>query len=395
MDKDSLQVLFKSARDTFVKEIKGKNIQDTSFPNVFEILQIENKEVLFCRFLGYVLDPKSRLNSEFHSGNTKPVKMFIKDVLSFDDIENCKEFSVVLEETIKNSRRVDIVIYAKDGENLYIFPMEVKINAGDQQSQLYDYYKHYFVGDRFYDDKKLKGPKLVYYLTLSGRKPSEYSITGKKPNECINEENYKSISYSSDNFVRWLNYVRQEYDNEVSMFLIEQFKGEIEIMKRTNTVRDALYNALGFNDERESWKNNCEFLFAIIDNAKDIKKKIQQIDLKKRITGYENEYNLSDEISDYDLDKDKYCVLKVLKKSNNKTVAWLAVEKNLYIVAQELNDTAECEIKSGGKEKWEESTDSDVYFWRYVAYENKTPYSIYWKDEGKIDIGKYLEDIAQ
>ena len=119
--------------------------------NIFQILGIEAKEVLICRFLGFLLNLPSQDN--------RSLKLFLSDVLGVPIQSSMANARVSLEEVIDNNRRVDLVI--ENGDNIY--PIEVKIWAGDQETQLADYYEYYFKGN---NDQK------IYYLTPTGWEPS-------------------------------------------------------------------------------------------------------------------------------------------------------------------------------------------------------------------------------
>ncbi len=144
--------------------------------NIFEIASIENKEVIMCRVLGEFLNPKGK-----HSQGSKYLKIFVEEILGKKDF-NYNKANVYLEYTIHNSRRIDIVIC----DDNYFIPIEVKIDAGDQENQCDDYLKYAKNSD-------------MYYLTLSGRMPSEYSF-----NPSIQSVyGVKSLSFEID-IVNWL-----------------------------------------------------------------------------------------------------------------------------------------------------------------------------------------------
>ena len=91
-------------------------------------------------------------------------------------------------DVIDKNRRVDIVI--RNGKHIY--PIEVKIWAGDQDEQLCDYFYYYF--------KKMKydGNK-IYYLTPTGWNPSKKSAGTELSNDSIS-----CISFNED-ISKWLN----------------------------------------------------------------------------------------------------------------------------------------------------------------------------------------------
>ncbi len=143
--------------------------------NIFEIASIENKEVIMCRVLGEFLNPKGK-----HSQGTKYLKIFVEEILGKKDF-NYNNANVYLEYLIHNNRRIDIVIC----DDNYFIPIEVKIDAGDQANQCDDYLKYAKNTD-------------MYYLTLTGYSPSEYSFRGTNSINGVVELSFE------DDIVNWL-----------------------------------------------------------------------------------------------------------------------------------------------------------------------------------------------
>ena len=108
--------------------------------NIFKVLGIADKEVLICRLLGELLDPKGS-----HGLGAKPLSLFLEQLRIADRFspDQIAKAHVVLEETIDRDRRIDLVLYLGNE----VIPLEVKVWAGDQNKQLYDYY-HYFAQAR-------------------------------------------------------------------------------------------------------------------------------------------------------------------------------------------------------------------------------------------------------
>lgn len=102
--------------------------------NIFRVLGIEDKEVLICRFLGDLLDPKGT-----HGCGPLFLARFFRllgtEAPADAELENAE---VVLEEHTDKDRRIDIVIHLSNK----VYPIEAKIWAGDQDAQLYDYWAY-------------------------------------------------------------------------------------------------------------------------------------------------------------------------------------------------------------------------------------------------------------
>lgn len=123
--------------------------------NIFNVLGITAKEVIMCRFLADLLNPEGQ-----HACGILFLKSFLQNVLKEYRMSDTllTHTDVFTEYVINDERRIDIVI-----QNAYfLIPIEVKIYAGEQEGQCYDYYK------------KAQNARIVY-LTRFGDIPSEYS----------------------------------------------------------------------------------------------------------------------------------------------------------------------------------------------------------------------------
>jgi len=134
--------------------------------NIFKVAGISEKEVRICCVLADLLDPKG-----LHYKGSTYLKLFMDDVIK-PLIEkagklNLSKVKVTPEYPIDDDRRIDIVI--EDGT--VFIPIEVKINAGEQEQQLADYAAF---------SKKMNADTdfiPVLFLTPDGRESSEASKT--------------------------------------------------------------------------------------------------------------------------------------------------------------------------------------------------------------------------
>jgi hypothetical protein len=127
--------------------------------NIFNVLEISEKEVIICRFLIHMLRPDAA-----HQCGRVFFDLFFEKVLK--GIKKPNESAAIKvfgEKIIDNNRRIDIVIEYDDVS----IPIEVKINADDQKDQCSDYVKH-------------ARNALLYYLTIDGDEPG-------------NDSNYESV----------------------------------------------------------------------------------------------------------------------------------------------------------------------------------------------------------
>ncbi|MDK2562942.1 PD-(D/E)XK nuclease family protein [Romboutsia sedimentorum] len=176
---------------TKICEISNKydliNQKTGSYFNIFDIANISTDEVTICRVIHELLDPKGS-----HYQGDLYLRLFVEHVLNLDFTESdYKNVRVHREYIILGNRRIDLVIESNDE----LIPIEVKIYAGDQNNQCFDYYN------------QAKNSK-VFYLTLHGSIPSSQSAGSLTPiynDRCIvGYEEIVQLSFEND-ILSWLN----------------------------------------------------------------------------------------------------------------------------------------------------------------------------------------------
>lgn len=196
-----------------VKEISKKydllNKKTGGYFNIFNVAGIASKEVIICRVIKELLDPKGS-----HYQGTAYLELFVDFVLRMKGSFSNKDLSkteIHYEYHIENNRRVDLMIIAPEIK----IPIEVKIYARDQKAQCYDY--HQFA-------KRSQ----IYYLTLDGGSPSENST--KKDKISMKPDDIRCISFR-DEIITWLeeclklpNTIRISPIREIIIQLINTFK---------------------------------------------------------------------------------------------------------------------------------------------------------------------------
>ena len=101
--------------------------------NVFDAFRIQRSELAWSAWIAYLLNPQ-----ENHGCGDIFLKLFIK-LLSVP-IEINTKCAKVNPEFVMELGRIDILVHDPDGKNAII--IENKIDAGDQEKQLYRYYKY-------------------------------------------------------------------------------------------------------------------------------------------------------------------------------------------------------------------------------------------------------------
>jgi hypothetical protein len=163
-----------------IKKFEEFYIQTGFKYNIFKIAQINEKEVIICRIIADLLNPK---------GNHKRGDIFLQYFLEivneknkYSFLVNTKNGRVYIEYNTDVNRRIDIVI--EDGK--IFIPIEVKIYAKEQENQV----SHYAEFSRI-KNGNINVP--VLYLTIEGDEP----ITA-------NANNYICLSFKHD-IIKWLN----------------------------------------------------------------------------------------------------------------------------------------------------------------------------------------------
>jgi len=188
--------------------------------NIFDIANIETDERIVCRILFELLSTKGR-----HGQGGLYLEIFLRDCLKMDFNKADIQSAQVHREYFADGRPIDIVI---EIGNRFI-PIEVKIYAGDQWGQCYDYWR--------FAQKRDKGAK-VAYLTRRGSLPSPESKGKLQDKEII------CLSFEH-NILDWLKkcLVLPETSKKVSVCeILRQFASTIK--KFTNQVEDGQMNEI-------------------------------------------------------------------------------------------------------------------------------------------------------
>lgn len=240
---DKIGRLSLSLRGTLSRYLSA---QQTSGYNVFNVLGVSNKEVLMCRVLTDLLNPHG-----CHKHGNYYLCSFMTNVLQYKlSDEQLSTAGVFAEYLIPGGKRIDIVIQGND----FFVPIEVKINAGDQDNQCYDYYQY---------AKTRDVSAKVIYLTKWGTSPSKISISSADGADCLDDDNVRCISFSGD-IIAWLKnllaqgeqgdmcVIIKQYVDAIRNFtsdISEEFKMDIaeEVLKSEERFRTALAVAESIN----------------------------------------------------------------------------------------------------------------------------------------------------
>lgn len=198
--------------------------------NIFDVLEIQSREVIMCRFLTDLLNPEG-----MHGCGIRFLKSFIRDVLKMDPVSDTLllHTEVVKEYPIDKERRIDIFI--RNAE--YQIPIEVKIYAGEQEGQCSDYFE------------MAQNSRLIY-LTRFGTPPSEYSRKKKGGGNLLPLGQIQCISWAEDIY-RWLGGELQNL-KEPFRAVMEQYLDAVHSIadEREKKVADKVIEALYESPEK-------------------------------------------------------------------------------------------------------------------------------------------------
>ena len=198
--------------------------------NIFDVLEVQSREVIMCRFLTDLLNPEG-----MHGCGIRFLKSFIRDVLKMDPVSDTLllHTEVVKEYPIDKERRIDIFI--RNAE--YQISIEVKIYAGEQEGQCSDYFE------------MAQNSRLIY-LTRFGTPPSEYSRKKKGGGNLLPLGQIQCISWAEDIY-RWLEGELQNL-KEPFRAVMEQYLDAVHSIadEREKKVADKVIEALYESPEK-------------------------------------------------------------------------------------------------------------------------------------------------
>lgn len=219
--------------------------------NIFKILGASRKEVTtHSRFIYELINPVGT-----HGQGDIFLKTFLTEALGIkDEIQTCRPHR---EDSTEDGRRIDFTIETEK----QIIGIEMKIDAGDQNRQMFDYYHDLKMRSNGRDVE-------LFYLTLNRSKPSKSSLN--------NLQDYTCISFKEE-IVKWLDCCIKESalksvlreallqykilvqsltgnNSEVQMEIAEQLAQEKDKFKTALHIEKAALKAKGIVQDN-FWKN--------------------------------------------------------------------------------------------------------------------------------------------
>jgi hypothetical protein len=237
--------------------------------NIFDITGFNTKEVVMCRILHSLLDPKGS-----HYQESLYLHLFFEHVIKIPDFkDNLSRAYVNKEEVIEDARRIDLVIVTEK----YYIPIEVKIGASDQPNQCTDYISA---------TPKGKECKMLY-LTKNGDPPTGESTRGMTQTEIDNK--IANISWHTD-ILGWIDLciaqketvkaapireVLLQFGDAIRSFTNQNTEDvEMELNATITANAENLKSAVAISKALLSIKHNC-----VNDIFQDIKDHIDDVDI--------------------------------------------------------------------------------------------------------------------
>lgn len=271
-----------------IKKINGEGF------NIFSILKIERREVQAHSYFIYeLLNPQGS-----HNQQDIFLQLFLKQILKKKEYKNIGSIIAVKLETPTNEgRKIDFTI---ETSNMFI-AIEMKIDAVDQDNQLYDYHK---------DIQNKKDINKLYYLTLDGKEANESSRKDLKV-----DKDYLRISFYYDIY----NWIGKCIEKTATKPTIREglvhYRNLIKML--TNQMGDEMDNNI---IELIRTPNDMESMYTIHNKYQTVLAKKESdfwFDLKKRIEEniklktFEISY-VTDDIKEGKID------YKIIEKERNK-----------------------------------------------------------------------------
>lgn len=202
----------KSLSDGILGESKVKRF------NIFQVAGIWKSEEIHTRIIAELLNP----NSKFHEMGTAFLQKLLDRLGLKEDLSLKESIKVETEvhtvgegkenEKCKN-RRIDMTIETRH----YYLPFEVKIWAGDQESQLYDYYQY---ACSYAEQHGKNRPPCIYYLTPDGHAPSVWSIKSSTGDGGLDNKDFCQLSFR-ETVLLWLDDCMNDTDKQISADVLE------------------------------------------------------------------------------------------------------------------------------------------------------------------------------
>lgn len=208
-----VQTEFENLCRDFCKIKSNNEFESISDGNVFSVLDIIRKEIMYCRVLVYLLRNNWHLFEENVLKKCCDGEELVTAETEFPCDPPCDDY--------QKEGRIDIFLKTQS----HIVAIEVKVDAGDQEHQLIRYQKELEKSFKEYEHH-------IFYLTLDGHRPSDYSLkcnqncNKNSNNKCVVQD-CQLISFNSD-ICNWLQNIISDFEEHSIA------KDFLEVLKMSN-----------------------------------------------------------------------------------------------------------------------------------------------------------------
>ena len=264
--------------------------------NIVDILGNTYYEVQNSKLLYYIFNTHFKYYDK-EINFAKDLALYIVGNEYKDKIKNAKFKNVYREFQTKEGRRIDILIVFDKFEII----IENKINAGEQESQLEDYYK-----DRYNNGKEI----FLVYLTRWKYEASEYSIS-KETKEELKDKIYY---LSHGDIAKWIeNDILNKYEflkfdkkyQSIYSALIQMRDNEKTITnpnEENNMEKEEIKNFFEKHNYFKTLLNNNEPIkdsFNKLNKFYELLENAQKVILDKKVALVSDDINYSLKVSDF------------------------------------------------------------------------------------------------
>ena len=264
--------------------------------NIVDILGNTYYEVQNSKLLYYIFNTHFKYYDK-EINFAKDFSLYIVGNEYKDKIKNAKFENVFREFQTKECRRIDILIVFDKFEII----IENKINAGDQENQLLDYYK-----DRYNNGKEI----FLVYLTRWKYEASEYSIS-KETKEELKDKIYY---LSHGDMAKWIeNDILNKYEflkfdkkyQSIYSALIQMRDNEKTITnpnEENNMEKEEIKNFFEKHNYFKTLLNNNEPIkdsFNKLNKFYELLENAQKVILDKKVALVSDDINYSLKVSDF------------------------------------------------------------------------------------------------
>lgn len=253
---------FLNELDKANKAFEKKKSEGFNYFNIFEALNVSEKENYHSAFIAYLLNQNAEHFQSIFAQKfiDKIRKDFIDSTKMPKNSLEVSNLEVITEAVTNNSkanRRVDILLNFDD--SVY-FIIENKIYAKDQNAQLYDYVEdtHKKIGSKLSEAERANRILFIYLHPEADALPSKLSLA-KSPNA------RKKIWSIKDKFICDENGTRKAYFYKIDYVWIKEWLQSClkDLRKKANPSDENGLNKIifGINQYLDilSWYINCEF----------------------------------------------------------------------------------------------------------------------------------------